>query len=201
MGRLVGVDQLGALRHIVVREVRVDVVRRVGRELTVGDTIGRGLVDDEDLIAIGAVGEGDPHAGVVERRLLRVEHHEALLGLTMIGDELHVAGLGVGLELVDGRPVGGVHHLDVTAEERTGAGLRVDDGTELDGVEVRELVALGIGTPVVGVLRAGPVVVRDPFLLHEGAGTDGLVGRGRLGRGQLGRGDDVAHLGGQLRRE
>ena len=53
--------------------------------------------------------------------------------------------------------------------------LRVNDRAEFHRIEVRELVALVIGTPVIGILRTGPAIVWDPFLLNEWTRTNRLT--------------------------
>ncbi|CAB4935346.1 unannotated protein [freshwater metagenome] len=85
-------------------------------------------------------------------------------------------------------------HLNVARKKRVDSVLRIDDRTELHRIEIRELVALVIGTPVVRVLCSDPTVVRNPFLLNERTRTDWLTRCGSAFGLVLGRSSNEADL-------
>ena len=131
------------------------------------------------------------HVAVLELRLGQVVHDVVRLDVAALLQHHGVGGVDV---LADDLGVGGGDHVDVTGFERLGLDLRVDDDAELDLVEVRQLVARLVLTPVARVAGHRHAVTLQVLLDDERPGADRLgrqVGVAVDGRQPRRRGDEA----------
>ena len=159
-----------------------EVVLRVAGVLEVAGLAGgeraRGVGQDVQVerlvegLPVHAVGNRKSRVPVVERRLGGIEQPVAELGVLLGLQLLERAALLGSAQRVDLLCTRVVASSELTGLECVQAGLCVRVRLEGDRVQVRELVAVLVLAPVVGVLDHGELVVDLPLLELERAGAD-----------------------------
>ena len=175
-----GHDRPGPLGHVrLLLHIRV-VPDQVGMEHAVCRR--RGALADELHVAVPVGGERQGLAGpdVVERRFLRVDDRERLLGALVL--EGHHPSVRSFSQREGGFGVGRDYQVEVPRGQPLRSDGGVGDRIDLNTLEVDVRC---VGRPVVGVANQHGLLVLDPALDHERTGADGHLVQGGICKGSL----------------
>ena len=138
---------------------------------------GSGALADQLHVGVPVGGERQGLAGpdVVERRSLRVDGRERLLGaLVLEGHHPSICGFA---QDEGGFGVSGDQQVEVSRGQPLRGDSGVGDRIDLDAIEVD---VGGVGGPVIGVANQHGLLVLDPALDHERTGADGHLVQGGI---------------------